>query len=96
MTAYGGSTFSHTLVEKAAGKRYGLTEFHPLQDKDASINETALQYHRANGAVFITPYFMSIVNERGNDNHNRMLISPKNRQRGSNNLYKAIKRMAQQ
>jgi hypothetical protein len=96
MTVYGGSTFTPALIKKAAGRRYGLPEFHPLQHKDDDIPEAILRYHYAHGAVFITPYFMSIRNEhqKGQAAHDRMLITPTNTERGSDNLYRAIKKLA--
>jgi len=95
-TLYGGSTFGRAFFDwKAAEgwKRYAVPEFHPRVELSRDQIVRMFEDHRANGAVSISPYYLSIVPKRmeaiGNE-ISRTLISPENHALGSDAFYAGI------
>ncbi len=92
VTLYGGQTVSSSVAGLFSGRRYAVTEFHPLASRHSSIHAQALQLHRASGAVWVAPFFLSPFEPRHADpGYARFWIDPRNRQFGSNLLYEAIR-----
>jgi len=100
ITLYGGNTLNPELMKylpqdkKHNIEKYGVPEFHPQIENDPEIAESSLRFHAAQGASFISPYYMNAGDDtvEGND-HKKMLIVPKNHHKGSNYLYNAIKKL---
>ena len=93
---YGGVTYGDFFfdwLERHGHKRYGLPEMHTMSVLPPEQLAQALQRHHDSGAVFISPYFMSIVPEKyGRDpEHDKFKLLPDNKEYGSDKLYQAIK-----
>lgn len=94
LTLYGGITMSDLPYRSIPGLAYGVPEFHPLMGKDVCAPYASLVQHFNRGAVFVSPYYMSILHTAtGLSEHQQFLIGPGNRQRGSDHLYNAIRAM---
>ena len=95
VTLYGGNTQNDSLQQYLPASRpYGIPEFHTQMNKRAGVALDAMQYHWRHGARFLSPYFMNIDGkERSPSAHDLMMISPDNHQRGSDDVYAAIKTM---
>ncbi|GEM_PF-5727540 len=97
VTLYGGNTLNQELFKHIPhNKKYGIPEFHPQIEQNPYIAEQSLRFHAAQGASFISPYFMDTGDKRLNDGsgtHKQMLIEANNPHKGSNYLYKAIKKI---
>lgn len=95
-TLYGGPTFGRAFFDwKAAEgwKHYAIPEFHPRVALSPDQIVRMFEDHRANGAVSISPYYLSIVPKRltppGNE-ISRTLIAPENHALGSDAFYAGI------
>lgn len=81
----------------AAGEPFAVPEFHTQAWKDATMPAQVLAAFRDAGAVFMSPYFLSLypASLRSKDNpHDKFRIAPDNLVYGSNQLYTAITHMA--
>lgn len=94
---YGGATQSGWVRQffSAEGIRdYGVPEFHPQQWKKDGAALAALEFQRAGGARFVSPYFFSVIPERLKKNTgqgiDRMELSPANPRDGSDRFYRAL------
>ncbi|MDR0226941.1 MAG: hypothetical protein LBI66_11005 [Burkholderiaceae bacterium] len=104
LNMYGGATNSDWLrgfmKQHGIGAGYGAPEFNPQQWKVDGTHKAALQAHYDAGALFISPYYFSIVDQRfkGSAEHgvNRMELSPDNPKDGSDKFYQAIVEFARQ
>ena len=100
ITLYGGLAISQMPLDiisqnkTASIRRYGVPEFHPLMHKNPDSAYRALLFHLKNGAVFVAPYFMSLLDAPGESEHEMFLIEPENESHGSNHLYSAIIKIA--
>ncbi|MDA8453552.1 hypothetical protein M4R22_02135 [Acidovorax sp. GBBC 3334] len=100
---YGGAT-QNAWVQRFLAERgiqeYGIPEFHPQQWKRDGVALSALQFQRASGARFISPYFFSVIPARLKKNTgqgiDRMELSPGNPQDGSDRFYRALIEFARQ
>lgn len=86
-----GNYFFNWLAENGH-VRYGIPEMHPMTAQDPALLVSALRRHHRHGAVFMSPYFLSVQPARfGSDpEHDRFKIEPTNTEYGSNQLYKAL------
>ena len=92
VTLYGGENFK-IIREITKGKPYAVTELHPLQaDRDRIYNIIVKHYNA--GAVFITPYYMSLLKKKLSTKHEEMLIDPRNSKRGSNIFFNVLKELS--
>lgn len=73
-------------------ERYGLPEMHPMLPQKPDEFVEVLQKHHEHGAVFLSPYFMSLVPEQyaTDPAHDRFKLAPGNFEYGSNDFYKSI------
>jgi hypothetical protein len=96
VTLYGGNTLNpHMLDYLPKNQPYGIPEFHPQMEGNATIAEAALRFHAAHGATFVSPYYMNVGDKPiDKSNHYYMLIEPWNTHKSSDALYDAIKRLA--
>lgn len=96
---YGGSA-NMALLRKhylADGESFGVPEFHTQAWKNPHVPEKTLQNLKNGGAVFVTPYFLSMAPDkyRASDNaHDKFRVSPDNQHYGSHYFYKAIQKIA--
>lgn len=95
-TLYGGAAFGDAFFrwKKALGwTRYSVPEMHPNFRLSRGEMESMFERHRMNGAVFVAPYFLSIVPKRINVPPSDLYdyrISPDNPRYGSDTYYEAI------
>lgn len=81
------------------GERFAIPEFHPQAWKDAGEPRIALQSFRDEGAVFVSPYFLSILPDkfrRKGNLHDKFRLSPDNSDYGSDNFYQSIVDLAKE
>ncbi len=95
VTLYGGNTRNDELLGYLPpGKPYGMPEFHTQMGKSKGAALAAMRFHQKHGARFLSPYFMNIDSkQRSPSSHDLMLIAPENHQRGSDDMYEAIREM---
>lgn len=96
---YGGSLDIALLKRHylSGAEAFAVPEFHTQAWKNPGQSVKVLRAFQASGAVFMTPYFMSLVPEkfRGAGNpHDRFRIAPDNKDYGSNYLFSAIAEVA--
>lgn len=97
VTLYGGATISKHIDKYILGRPYGVPEFHPLMHKTQAIHKEALLFHRNRGALFVSPYYISLLPKHTIDKeHAMMMIEENNKWRGSAYLLKAIKELSAQ
>ena len=95
INGYGGS-IDMALMRRyylQRGERFAVPEFHPQAWKDASEPRIALQTFLDGGAVFVSPYFLSIAPDkfrRQGDSHDKFRLAPGNPDYGSDKFYQAI------
>jgi hypothetical protein len=100
-TIYGGGTFGHaflTMKNELSWGRYSVNEMHPVVKLEASQYRAMFDMHRKAGAVFVAPYYMSIIPDRlpsGSD-LDRFLIGPNNPWYGSDAYWQSIKDIMKQ
>lgn len=94
---YGGATQSGWVRQLFASEgiqAYGVPEFHPQQWKKDGVALSALEFQRASGARFVSPYFFSVIPARFKKNTgqgiDRMELSPANPRDGSDRFYRAL------
>jgi Beta-galactosidase len=66
-TLYGGTAFGSAFLAMKAGlgwQRYSVSEMHPMIRLDGGQYRAMFEMHRANGAVFVAPYYMSMLPSR--------------------------------
>jgi hypothetical protein len=101
INVYGGSASMallrrHYLVED---EPFGVPEFHSQAWKDPTAPMRILKEFKAGGAVFVTPYFVSMAPDKFRakyNAHDKFRIAPDNPDYGSNQLYKAIVELAKE
>lgn len=95
-TLYGGAAFGPAFAKMKADmgwKRYAVNELHPLVNLSPDQYRAMFEMHRRNGAVFLSPYYMSVVPSRlpsGSDLE-RFKLSEDNPRYGSNAFLQSIK-----
>lgn len=96
VTLYGGSAdgvAAMKLFPTLNSGPYSMPEFHPQQYKSKVRTYNALMTHYNTSAVFVTPYYMSIIPEfirYSSPEHAKFLIEDKNEQYGSHYLFQSI------
>ena len=95
VTLYGGTSFGDPLkkmIKNLGWSRFGVNELHPGVPLDAETYQKIFEDCHKNGAVFMSPYYMSIVPPRllSGSKLDRFLINEKNEQCGSSLYWKAI------
>lgn len=97
ITMYGGLTTNAALLgQHAQGRRYGVPELNLLSKGQAGDNKRMLEFHAAQCAGFISPYYFDIlpVALRPKDDHNRMLIDENAPTPGGREAYQSMKERA--
>ncbi|MEB0055547.1 beta-galactosidase [Variovorax sp. LG9.2] len=95
-TLYGGAAFSEafTRMKKELGwNRYSVNEMHPVVKLSPGQYRSMYEMHRNNNAVFLSPYFLSIIPSRlpsGSD-LDRFRLSENNARYGSDGFLQSIK-----
>lgn len=95
---YGGITYGDAFFDwlDAQGHRhYGVPEMHPMTPQDPELLVEALYRHHASGAVFIAPYFVSLIEDHyGHDPaHDQFRVAPDNPAYGSDYYFEALHRV---
>jgi hypothetical protein len=96
---YGGSA-STALVRRhylQEGERFAVPEFHTQAWKDPAAPEHVLRDLQQGGAVFVSPYFVSMSPRHftpGSMEHEKFRVAPDNPHYGSDHFYKAIQKLA--
>jgi hypothetical protein len=92
---YGG-TASIALLQRhflEPGEPFAVPEFHTQAWKDPAVAKQVLVELQQGGAVFVTPYFISMAPDRyrnpGNA-HDKFRVAPDNPAYGSDHFYRAI------
>ena len=94
ITLYGGQRFD-SIADITQNRPYAVPEFHPLQADTAIIYQLFADHYNS-GAVFISPYFISILENKPRPTaHKKMLINSDNTMRGSDLFYQVIKDLCQ-
>lgn len=94
---YGGATKSAFVTKMIGGRPYGVPEFHTQQQKQGRVPAlTAFRTHYAQGAVFISPYYLSLLPKKmeAASAHAQFRLAPENAAYGSNYLYEAMRQIA--
>ena len=94
-----GGTWTARYIQDKSLTDYGIPEFHQQQWKRPDAARKALALHQRLGARFISPYYLSIIADREEKTGatlNRLEIRPNNTLDGSDQLFRAIKELAQQ
>lgn len=92
---YGG-TASMPLLRRhylADGEPFAVPELHTQAWKDADVPKQVLRELRQGGAVFVTPYFVSMAPDRYRNPanaHDKFRVAPDNPAYGSDHFYRAI------
>ncbi len=92
---YGG-TASMALLHRhylAQGEPFAVPELHTQAWKDAAVPKQVLRELQQGGAVFVTPYFISMAPDRYRNPanaHDKFRVSPDNPAYGSDHFYRAI------
>ena len=102
LNMYGGATESPWLrgylKERGIETDYGVPEFNPQQWKRPDAHTKAILFQYNAGARFISPYFFTVIPPRylveGENEVNRMTITPTNTKEGSDQFYRAIVELA--
>lgn len=95
ISAYGGTADTPHVFDLLGGRPYAITEFHPLRPRHPDAAIAAMRRHFEAGAVFISPFFLSLVPQAlGQRDFEMFLIRPDNPNRGSDHVYHAIQRLA--
>lgn len=95
---YGGIIYADYFFEWLKEKghdRYGVPEMHPMTNMDPDQLAQALVRHHDNGAVFLSPYFVSILDGRfGSDpEHGKFMVREDNADYGSSQYFQALQRV---
>ncbi len=98
---YGGAVQGEWLqrfLSEGNIRDYGVPEFNPQQWKTPGIHLTAMRAHYDAGARFISPYYMSLIDQRyrASVEHaiNSMELRPDNNKEGSSVFFEAIRTIA--
>lgn len=92
---YGG-TASMALLRRhylEPGEPFAVPEFHTQAWKDPSVARQVLAELQHGGAVFVTPYFISMAPDKfrsPNNDHDKFRVAPDNPAYGSDHFYRAI------
>ena len=97
---YGGIISSDLFfdwLEEHHHEKYGLPEMHPMLPQKPEELAGVLQRHHDQGAVFLSPYFMSLVPKQfaTDPAHDRFKLDPTNSEYGSDQFYRSIERLFQ-
>ncbi|MCP1468497.1 hypothetical protein J3E64_000164 [Sphingobium sp. OAS761] len=95
VTLYGGTSFGAAfdrMAEEKGWRRYGVNEMHPIVPLEPDEYRAMFEKHRDAGAVFVGPYYMSMLpyNEQSGTDLDRFLISSRNSRCGSDQYWAAI------
>lgn len=96
---YGGSASIELLRRHylEPGESFGVPEFHTQAWKDKTVPFKVLRDLQHGGASFVSPYFLSMAPDKYRDQpnaHDKFRLSPRNREYGSDHLYRAIADLA--
>ena len=92
-TLYGGTAFGDaflTMKQRLGWEKYSVSEMHPMVPLTSSQYLSMFEMHRTNGAVFVAPYYMSILGKTSSGGLFDFLISPENKVFASDRYYRAI------
>ncbi len=97
---YGGIISSDLFfdwLDEQHHEKYGLPEMHPMLPQKPEELAGVLQRHHDQGAVFLSPYFMSLVPKQfaTDPAHDRFKLDPSNMEYGSDQFYRAIQLLFQ-
>ena len=92
---YGGIVYGSYFFDWLNAKghtRYGVPEMHPMTASSPELIAEALRRHQANGAVFLSPYFLSIrpPHFAADREHERFRVAPDNQEYDSHHFYRAL------
>ncbi|MCP1314295.1 MULTISPECIES: beta-galactosidase [unclassified Halomonas] len=95
---YGGIIYADYFfdwLDKKGHERYGVPEMHPMTNMDPDLLAQALTRHHDNGAVFLSPYFVSILDGRfGTDEeHGKFMVREDNADYGSAQYFQALRQV---
>lgn len=95
LNLYGGAIYKDQLfdwLEAQQHTRYGIPEMHPMLPEDPTMLANAFARHHEHGAVFLSPYFMSLIPDDivVDPAHDKYRLSPINPDYGSKEFYQAI------
>lgn len=95
-TLYGGAAFGSAFLDmtrKLGWLRYSVSEMHPMVAMSNKEYLAMFEMHRKNGAVFVSPYYISIMPERLNTSNDlsSFRIDPSNKTYASDSFWQAIK-----
>lgn len=95
---YGGITYGDTFFEwlgERGHTHYGVPEMHPMTPQDPSLLVEALNRHHDSGAVFLAPYYVSLIEDHyGHDPaHDQFRVAPDNPAYGSDHYFEALHRV---
>lgn len=101
LNLYGGAIYKDELFEWLEAQqqtRYGIPEMHPMLPEKPTVLAEALQRHHQHGAVFLSPYFMSLIPDDViiDPAHDKYRLSPINSEYGSKEFYQAIQQVMQE
>lgn len=99
-TLYGGAAFGQAFFDmrdKLGWSRYSVSEMHPQVPLAPDQYLQMFNTHRSSGAVFVAPYYMSILPDRlsGGSGLAAYLIAPDNPLDGSNLYWQSIQSIMQ-
>lgn len=93
-TLYGGAAFSDEFFKMAARnkwKRYAINEINPMSDLSVSGYINMMKRHHESGAVFISPYFISVISDvLPSTGLNMFELKPGNTKVHSDQFYQAL------
>ena len=100
-TLYGGAAFGAAFLEmkqQLGWTRYSVSEMHPQVPLAADQYLQMFDMHRLNGAVFVAPYYISMVPARlsGSSGLDKFRIAPDNPLGGSDLYWKSIQTIMQE
>ncbi|WNL43448.1 beta-galactosidase [Halomonas sp. PAMB 3264] len=95
---YGGIIYADYFfdwLEEKGHERYGVPEMHPMTHMAPEELAQALEHHHQSGAVFLSPYFVSIQGGRfeSDPEHDRFMVSEDNAEYGSAQYFKALQQV---
>jgi hypothetical protein len=95
VTLYGGTAFGAAFLamkDRLGWGRYGVSEMHPSVRLDRGRYVSMFEMHRLNGAVFVAPYYLSMLPDTAPPGRglNRFRIAPDNPCNGSDLYWQSI------
>lgn len=97
-TLYGGAAFGSAFLamkKRLGWDRYSVSEMNPSVPLSDANYAAMFEMHRTNGAVFVAPYYLSMVPDRlkGVTGLNKYRVSPDNTLDGANLYWASMQRL---